>query len=168
MGIESAPSGVTLHFLDKTGRPDGRPDVKGNCLLLSSRRIDNPLDPDPLWGSSDWLTDIIVADTPAKLSAIRPVGQGTDAFTSSASRRVFVQWDSKSPDGKQQIGEQQNCLTIARLLDGQCSKKGYGLTDHILILPSNTDMMPGHDCWKDWKDMILKLQAMLESRQLER
>jgi hypothetical protein len=156
MGIESAISGVTLRFLDKNGNPDGRPDVHGVCTLLSSTRPDHPGDPDPIYGSGDWLTDIKVADTREKLSAMPHVGSGTDAFTSAASKRVFVQWDVQSG-----AGEQQNCLTIAHVVDGQVSAQtGYCVTDSILILPSDTDMKRGHPCWNDWETVKDKLEAM--------
>jgi hypothetical protein len=157
MGIESADT-VTLHFLDKDGNPDGRPDVSGICVLIASPRSDHRGNPDPIYGSDDWLTDIRVADTWDKLSAMRTVGSGTDAFTSAASKSVFVQWDTDSA-----VGEQQECLTIAHLVEGAAAANGYCVTDSISVLPRDTDMKFGHKCWDEWKKVKDKLQARVAS-----
>jgi hypothetical protein len=127
--------------------------VKGEyAFLFSTPRLDNPGSKDPIWGSQDWLTDIIVVDNPAKLALMTPTQTGT-AYTSCSSRRVLVRWDV----GKDIIGREEACLTIAT---GHNNKSGghkpgprdYLYADKVLVLPKDTVMDNNHRRWKEWQE----------------
>src|SRR5437588_11806909 len=112
MGV-SAGSNITLKILDKDGNEIKA--IPGGTFsqLYSRRRPVNPGTIDHVLGSLDWLTDVMIADTQAKLAAMTPCKIST-ALTSTSSRLVCVQWDIGSEKGRQ-----DDSLTMSTSSDPQ-------------------------------------------------
>lgn len=133
MGTIASSSGVTLRILDKNGVEQKT--VFGKFAhLYSKQRPLNPGSPDPLLGSQDWLTDVLIADTEAKLKAMKPT-QNLAAATSQGSRLVLVRWNIETDQG-----QMDNCITLC---DGTM-QGNHLLTDQIRVLPKNTVMDQHH------------------------
>lgn len=151
MGVQGSKTGVTLEFKDVTGTKDIRPSVKGTISNFFARQ--RPVAPgstDPLFGSADWLTDIILVDQPAKLADLKATQTG-DAFTSASSKKVLVQWDVGDDKGRM-----YNCLTVAT--GQQDPVTGRLMATNIIVLPPQTEMKPGHILFGLWKQQVDKLQ----------
>jgi hypothetical protein len=112
MGVRASETGVTLKFFKQDGTPDPKqPDVRGQfAFFFSVPRPEAPGDPDPIHGSPEWLTDIIVVDNPSKLmTKITPTQTGI-LLTSAASKRVVVQWNIDDGPIQTRVG----CFTISK------------------------------------------------------
>jgi len=155
MGVGRAQK-VTLEFLDKDGNidPNQGPVTGAYCVFYAAPRPDRPDDPDPVLGSQDWLTDVLLADTQAKLTAMKPTQIG-DAYTSASSRQVQVQYDVGNKSGRV-----RDRLTLATSSTGDTDDRGFLLVDRVRVMPGNTNMRPGHPLWEEWKKMKIKLEAM--------
>jgi hypothetical protein len=75
--------------------------------FFSRPRVGDPSSTDPVHGSADWLTHVIVTDDPRKLAELAQEETG-DAETSFSSRRVTVSWWVGSFRGTR-----SDCLTVA-------------------------------------------------------
>lgn len=151
MAVQPCDNGVQLHFLDKNGIRHTRAQVFGKYARFYSKpRPEAPGDTNPIHGSQDWLTDIIVVDDLQKLEYLKPTQIGAQD-TSCCSKGVLVQW---------WVGEDKSHQNHALSL-------GYGHFDgkyyrvHSLdIMPADTEMNPQHNLWKMWQGSTDKLQIL--------
>lgn len=144
MGVRASEKGVTLKFLDVTGKTEMRDPVTGEfAFFFGTKRPEAPGDPDPIHGSQDWLTDLIVVDNPAKLIDLRPSQPGI-SFTSASSKRVTVQWSVGRAEDSMDF-----CYTISTGHQASSSDPLYA--DTVLVLPAQTQMVPGHYLFETWK-----------------
>src|SRR5216684_1715897 len=150
MGCEASPNGVTLQFFDASGGDLSRSVSGKYAKLYSKHRPVQHGHTNQLLGSQDWLTDILVADSDAKLKAMTPTCNCIDQ-TSACSMDVSLQWDVGNN------GEaHEDCLSIAF----GTPKGGAVVVDKIYILPAGTVMANGHKLWHDWvrqADLLLNL-----------
>ncbi len=143
MGLGSAPGGITLRFLNRDGS-ERRPPLTGAHVKLFStprtKRLDG-LQPNlsgSELGSKDWLTDVIVADTPEKLAAMKPLLHDT-ALSSLTSRRVFVQYNITDPQtGKPDEGSEMEAVTVAPPDKLIHEGSGRSLTTELHVFPKGT------------------------------
>jgi hypothetical protein len=145
MGCEPDPDGINLEFYDATGAAKTREDVFGGHAVLYSRN--RPVDygsNDPKLGSQDWITDILVADSPDRLKTMQPTDDGGDQ-TSICSRNVLVQWHVGEEQGKA-----PGVLTIA---DGSPGKSKF-VVSGVRVLDKDTQMDERHAMWDDWVGKI--------------
>ena len=141
MGLQPHPNGVTLKFVEKDGITPRKPfSVKGFAKFFSTPRAQlrgqpDPANPGPELGSKDWLTDVLVADTQARLDQLRPISN-LQALTSTASLQVRVQWETNASSGNEPAS-----VTIAPLgnLTMQLGDP-HAITDELLVLPADTDI----------------------------
>lgn len=110
MGVRGSETGVTLKFFNQDGSPSAQPDVTGEfAFFFSVPRPEAPGDTDPIHGSPEWLSDLIVVNNPSKLMTdIKPTKTGI-LLTSAASKQVVVQWSLE--DGVPH--RLDDCFTIA-------------------------------------------------------
>ena len=144
MGVRPSEAGVKLTFFkaDGTVDPNICP-VKGEfAYFFSVPRPEAPGDKDPIHGSQDWLTDIIVVDNPIKLVHIAPT-QTNIQLTSAASKQVLVRWDVAG-----RVGTIVNCFTISAGHLGS----GRFFAETVQVLDSHTVMDNKHPLWKPWVD----------------
>ncbi|HEY1938496.1 MAG TPA: hypothetical protein VGJ33_11230 [Candidatus Angelobacter sp.] len=95
----------------------------------------DPPNPGPELGSKDWLTDVLVADTPTRLAQMQPTND-LQAMTSTASLQVHVQWETDASSG-----EEPGCVTLAPL--GNLTMRAgddHAITDELLVLPTDADI----------------------------
>jgi hypothetical protein len=145
MGVRASETGVTLKFFTADGTMDTtKPPVTGEyAYFFSIPRPENPSSTDPLDGSQDWLTDIIVLDNPAKLKYMTPTQTGIQ-LTSAASKRVLVRWDVGA-----QSGTQGPCITIS---SGHWAS-GHLFAELVKVLPDDVktnNMNDKNHLWPDW------------------
>jgi len=133
-------SNVTLKFSDENGNEIRRISGGRFAQFFSSRRPIKPRSADPVLGSEDWLTDILVADTQEKLEAMTPT-QSMFALTSASSRMVTVQWHIGD-----QRGRQERCLTMCSSLDPSTPT----VADEVTVLPETTNMDVNHPGFAQW------------------
>ncbi|MBZ5533984.1 MAG: hypothetical protein LAO20_21345 [Acidobacteriia bacterium] len=146
MGVRASQAGVTLQFLKADGTPDtSKPRVTGEfAYFFSLPRPEAPNDTDPIHGSPDWLTDIIVVDNPAKLAQM-PLTQTGILLTSAASKMVTVRWDANGRSGSVSY-----CLTLCEGIDGQYQGEERYYAYAVKILPYGTDIRNLPGLWPDW------------------
>src|SRR5687767_4879495 len=98
MGLVADPGGISVQLYDDQNRPVGNP-VFGKFTHLCSVNRTERTNIEPLSiaeakfpGSKDWLTEVVVADTPQRLEALAPAALRAPscAFSSCASHRVSV------------------------------------------------------------------------------
>lgn len=156
MGIIGKSTGVTLRFVDAAGETEIQSPVTGQfSRFFAKERPESPGSTNVLFGSPDWLTDIILADSSAKLEELPP-SQTEQAFTSASSKRVNVQY-SVGNDQTKMI----NCLTIVNLdTSTQASATDPVAAQEIFVLPSDTDMKPGHPFFARWEAGANKSHAI--------
>ncbi|HLJ28927.1 MAG TPA: hypothetical protein VKY85_19610 [Candidatus Angelobacter sp.] len=142
MGVKASQDGVDVVFLDATGTQLERLFYGEHVFFFSAPRPIDKSQSDPLFGSKDWLTDIVILDNPSKLGDLPP-SQSQIAATSAASPRVRVQWDV----GGGEQGTQDLSLTICY---GDNSG-GHFFVDEIAVLPPGTEMTRGHNLYQDWE-----------------
>lgn len=160
MGVRACEKGVTLRFLDKDGSSETRNPVTGEfAYFFSKRRLESPNSSDPIYGSQDWLTDVIVVDNPIKLTTMQPSQTNID-YTSCSSKRVLVQWSVGA-----ETGHSDQCFTIST--GHQETPSGYLYADTVLVLPPETQMNSSHSLWSLWKDMAIKFFGPNVSRLFE-
>jgi hypothetical protein len=151
MGVRACEEGVTLRFLDETGKNEVRNPVRGEfAYFFSKTRPESPNDPDPVYGSASWLTDVIVVDNPLKLTTMKPSPQSNIDFTSASSKRVLVRW-SVEPETDSAAG----CFTIST--GHQKTDTGYLYADTVYVMPASTKMDDKHFLWSLWRKMCTKL-----------
>lgn len=151
MGTQPNPQGVTLKFLDKDGKE--LRSVSGKFAKFFSRP--RPLNPgvfDAVLGSADWLTDVLVADTAAKLANMQPT-QDQAAATSQSSRQVLVRWDVGND-----TGGLQDCLTLC---SGAMIAPKVLSANEVRVLPPETVMDSNHPLFKDWEDGAVFLRPAM-------
>ena len=142
MGLLPHPNGVTLKFVEKDGvTPRGPGSVFAKHVkFFSTPRVQlrgqpDPPSPGPGLGSKDWLTDVLVADTSAKLAAMK-AHHTLDAMTSTSSLQVHVLWDTHDSSG-----EEQESVTLAPLQNlTQHPGDDRAFTDTLLVLPGDADI----------------------------
>jgi hypothetical protein len=117
MGLVADPSGISVQLYDDQNQPLGNP-VFGKFTHLCSvdRRVRTNIEPlttaeTKFPGSKDWLTEVVVADTPERLEALAPAALQAQvcAFSSCASHRVSVLLHVGNDDPKRIDG----CTVIA-------------------------------------------------------
>lgn len=140
MGLQPAPTGVTLRFVENDLITERKPPVTGFARFFSTPRKQrrgqpDPPNPGPELGSSDWLTDVLVADTQAKLAKLKP-DFTTQALTSTTSLQVRVQWDTDANSGVEPAS-----VTIAPpgKLVMQTGDTHF-TTAELLVLPADADL----------------------------
>ncbi len=150
MGVEPSTTGIKLEFCDKDGNTvDSH--AGPAAQLFSQPRPENPSagTDDAEYGSTDWLTDVLVAETPENLLNFRPSALAHSA-TSGSSKGVQVHWhkteNAPLPETAT-VRTLKNQLTIAY---GTPIPGGRLSVDKIKVLPPETDMKPGHPLWDDW------------------
>lgn len=164
MGVYADPSGVELKFYDKEGKTEVRPSVKSKGLLHSLHRADRRQKPDPAeldysLGSTDWLTDVMVADTEEELKAMPEISNGA-CLTSVCSRMVRVQWKKKLPNGKVDSGKLENCVTLAVVTPGSEDSGRRMPTKEIYVFPEGTQFGPNHPFSHQWHSTIDYLESI--------
>ncbi|HLJ28928.1 MAG TPA: hypothetical protein VKY85_19615 [Candidatus Angelobacter sp.] len=139
MGTLASENGVTLRILDKNGAEQRQ--IFGKfARFFSRKRPLNPGSPDPLLGSQDWLTDVLVADSKQKLDAMKPT-QNELAATSQGSRLVLVHWSVANEDN-----QMDNCITLCK-----GTMQGNRLvTDEVQVLPKDTVMDQKHPLFREF------------------
>jgi len=157
MGVRASQTGVTLKFFTADGQPHPeRPEVKGEfAYFFSLPRPEAPNDPDPIHGSPEWLTDVIVVDDPSKLDELPPT-QTSVLLTSGASKLVTVQWDAggkKSPPGGL-----RGCMTICLGKDGVYGTEKRYYADTVWVLPYGTPVDKNKVLWEAWLKAWPKLE----------
>jgi hypothetical protein len=161
VGVRASETGVTLKFFTIDGKPDSsNPDVNGEfAYFFSIARPEEPNDPDPIHGSPEWLTDVIVVDHPSKLAQLPPT-QTSLLLTSGASKLVTVQWDANGKKSKP--GGLRFCMTICVGHDGYYGTEKRYYADTVLVLPFNTPIQapdPDHKkLWDAWVNAWPKLE----------
>jgi hypothetical protein len=158
MGCDSGDNGITLKFLDKNGHLDtSKPVIFGKAVALySATRTDHPGDLDPVYGSQDWLTEVLVADDPVSLAGL-PRGAVTVAYTSTSSKGVLLRWDTTDWEGSRLSGVEHDQVTIA--MGYPSGEAGRFKVEELLVLPSGTLMDPNHPLWDAWKFASHTLQT---------
>jgi hypothetical protein len=158
MGVQAADT-VTLIFLNTDGKTERRPRFTGQAIFYSARRPVEPNTQDPVFGSLDWLTDVMVGDTQESLGSLEP-SQTLEAYTSSSSRGVLVQWAM----GAEEHSE-KNCITVAIDSGGApfpTSTQEPYIVDTVYVMPWETKMVPdGNDMWNLWKQQAIALNTVL-------
>jgi len=162
MGVYADPSGVELRFFDADGEKEIREPVQGKGQLHSLPRTVRRGKPDPVGqdyalGSTDWLTDVMVADSDQELQSMTPTTTGA-SLTSTCSQLVCVQWKVKLPSGQIDAGRKQDCVTLAIIKPGAQHVDGRVATKEIYVFPKGTTIGPGHKMWDKWHqtvDMLL-------------
>ncbi|HWG49251.1 MAG TPA: hypothetical protein VN669_06135 [Candidatus Acidoferrales bacterium] len=163
MGVRASETGVTLKFFNVDGTPDQtRQDVKGEfAYFFSTKRPEAPGNTDPIHGSPEWLTDVIVVDHPSKLAQLPPT-QTSILLTSGASKLVTVQWDVGGGK-KSEPGGLRYCMTICVGHDGYYGSEQRYYAETVLVLPYDTPIQaPDADHKKLW-DAWVKAWPKLES-----
>ena len=150
MGVEPSPAGIKLEFCDKNGNVV-ETHTGAAAQLFSKPRPDNPPagTDDSEYGSTDWLTDVLVAETPENLLNFRPSALAHSA-TSGSSKGVQVHWhktESTPLPETATVRTLKNQLTIAY---GDPIPGGRLSVDRIKVLPQETDMKPSHPLWAEW------------------
>jgi hypothetical protein len=164
MGVYADPSGVELKFFDKDGRNEIRPSIRGTGQLHSVPRKDRREKPDPVdldysLGSTDWLTDVMVADTCDELKEMPACSKGA-AATSTCSRMVRVQWREKLPNGQTETKRLDNCVTLA-VVTPDTQNSGQRLpTKEIYIFPEGTQFGPDNPFRQQWTGTIDYLESI--------
>jgi hypothetical protein len=164
MGVYADPSGVELKFYDKEGKTEVRPSVKSKGLLHSLHRADRRGEPEPVdldysLGSTDWLTDVMVAETEDELNAMPKSSNGA-CLTSVCSRMVRVQWKKKLPNGQIDSGRLDNCVTLAMVTPGTEDSGQRMPTKEIYVFPEGTQFGPEHPFWPQWHGTIAYLESI--------
>jgi hypothetical protein len=164
MGVYADPSGVELKFFDKDGRNEIRPSVRGTGQLHSLARKERLNKPDPValdysLGSTDWLTDVMVADTEKELQDMPACSKGS-AATSTCSRMVRVQWKEKLPNGQTETKRLDNCVTLAVVTPGTEDSGQRLPTKEIYIFPNGTEFGPDHPFSRQWNGTIDYLESI--------
>jgi hypothetical protein len=154
MGVQASPNGVFLKFVDVNGNPDpSRPAVFGKlAALFGKTRPDHPGDPDPVFGSPEWLTDLLVANDTDDLADLPHRGT-LAAYTSGSSKSVSVQWDATDVDGQDAEGSLDSRMTIAvgyPLPPTAGHTQPAFMVEGFLVLPPETSMNPTHKLWQGW------------------
>jgi hypothetical protein len=157
MGVRASETGVTLKFFTADGQPHPeRPEVKGEfAYFFSLSRPEAPNNPDPIYGSPEWLTDVIVVDDPSKLEELPPT-QTSVLLTSGASKLVTVQWDAggkKSPPGGL-----RGCMTICIGHDGVYGTEKRFYATEVWVLPYGTLVKNYKNLWDEWLKAWPKLE----------
>lgn len=159
MGIQAADK-VTLIFLDTDGRTERHPRFTGQAIFYSARRPVEPNSENPVFGSFDWLTDVMVADTQESLGSLQPT-QTLDAYTSSSSRGVLVQWSNSA-----ERHSEKNCITIAIDSGGApfpTSTEERYVVDTVYVMPWDTRLEDDQNpMWGLWKEQAIALNLVLE------
>ncbi|HWG49252.1 MAG TPA: hypothetical protein VN669_06140 [Candidatus Acidoferrales bacterium] len=162
MGVCADPAGVKLNFYDKDGKNQLRQPVYGKGLLHSLPRAgrlpaNDPITQNQSQGSTDWLTDVMVADNDDELSKMVASSTGA-AMTSTCSYKVRVQW--KNSLAKTEIEE--NCVTLAVVAQDEDDDGERLPTKEIYVFPEGTNIQPGHPFWDQWNKTIQFLQGRQE------
>jgi hypothetical protein len=159
MGVRASEIGVTLKFFTADGQPDPRkPDVTGEfAYFFSLERPEAPNDKDPIYGSPEWLTDVIVVDDPSKLAQLPPT-QTSTLLTSGASKLVTVQWDAGGK--KSNPGGLRGCMTVCVGHDGHYGTEKRYYADTVLVLPYGTPIQNYKDLWDAWLNAWPKLENL--------
>jgi hypothetical protein len=158
MGVRASETGVTLKFFTIDGQPDPKkPDVKGEfAYFFSMERPEAPNDPNPIYGSPEWLTDVIVVDDPSKLAELPPT-QTSILLTSGASKLVTVQWDAEGK--KSNPGGLRGCMTICVGHDGSYGTEKRYYAETVLVLPYGTPIQNYNNLWNAWLNAWPKLEV---------
>jgi hypothetical protein len=156
MGVRASETGVTLKFFREDGLPDTQSDVEGEfAFFFSVPRREAPGDPNPIHGSQDWLTDIIVVDNPSKLAKITPTQTGIQ-LTSAASKQVVVQWNLADGVLHQLIG----CFTIAKGHPQNPPPGSHLFAETIAVIhpsPSDITAISNSSLIQDWNNAAQQL-----------
>jgi hypothetical protein len=165
MGVCADPSGVELKFYDKEGKNLIR-SVHGKGLLHSLPRAERLAANDPIaqnqsLGSTDWLTDVMVADNDDELNKMVASSTGA-AMTSTCSYKVRVQWKNTLAPDKIDADRQENCVTLAVVPQNGEDDGERLLTKEIYIFPGGTKIEYGHPFWDQWNKTIHFLQDRQE------
>lgn len=166
MGVYADPSGIEIKFYDKEGKNEIRSSVKGQGLLHSLPRTERRGAPDPTTldyslGSTDWLTDVMVADTDKDLKEMTSASTGA-AMTSTCSQMVYVQWKKQLSATQTDSGKIENCVTLAVVNPGEEDSGRRFPTKEIYVFPEGTKIVPGHPFWDKWHHTIDYLQSIHE------
>ena len=155
MALGTSRHGLTLQFFDADGDPViGQQVVYGSYVaLFSNQRPDHYGDCDPQYGSQDWLTDVLIADSALKLDSLVP-SQIHVLDSSTASKQVQIQWNS----GLYVSNIPQKYLTLAW---GNFNSQNRYIAEVIWALPGDTVMDPNHKLWKAWKHAANNLEVQL-------
>jgi hypothetical protein len=158
MGVYADPTGVEIKFYDKEGKNEIRSSVKGKGLLHSLPRTDrrqkkDPENPGYSLGSTDWLTDVMIADTEDDLKQMTPCSVGA-SLTSTCSHMVRVQWKKTLQSGEVDSGKRENCVTLAIVNPGEEGIDARLPTKEICVFPEGTKIEPGHPFWTKWHKTI--------------
>jgi len=165
MAVCADPVGVTLKFYDKDKKTllrtvHGKGKVQSQ-LRAERRNAPDPDNPDYSLGSTDWLTDIMVAETDEELEKMNPsVFVADPGMTSTCSRMVCVQYEERLPDGRLEMRWENNCVTLAIVDPGTQDANGRLLTKEIHIFPEGTNFDPGDPdtlIWNGTIDYLLEL-----------
>ncbi|HEY1938497.1 MAG TPA: hypothetical protein VGJ33_11235 [Candidatus Angelobacter sp.] len=148
-----------MKFFTSDGKPDSsRPDVRGEfAYFFSIERPEAPNDPDPIHGSPEWLTDVVVVDHPSKLAQLPPT-QTNILLTSGASKLVTLQWDANGKTSPP--GGLRYCMTICVGHDGSYGTEMRYYADKVLVLPYDTPIQNYTDLWKAWVNAWPKLENL--------
>jgi hypothetical protein len=157
MGVRASETGVTLKFFKQDGAPDtNQSDVTGEfAFFFSVPRPEAPGDTNPIHGSPDWLTDIIVVDNPIKLVNITPT-QTDIQLTSAASKRVVVQWSIGNGPTQSRVG----CFTIVKGHPPKPSPGSRKFAETIAVIhpsPSDITAISNSSLIQDWNDAAQQL-----------
>jgi hypothetical protein len=158
MGVYADPTGLEIRFYDKEGKNEIRSAIKGKAQLYSLSRTKRRGEPDPAvldysLGSTDWLTDVMVADTDEELKQMESASTGA-ALTSTCSQKVCVQWKKKFASGQIDADKIENCVTLAVVNPGEEDSGQRFPTKQIYVFPEGTNIRPGHPFWDKWHGTI--------------
>lgn len=166
MGVYADPTGLEIRFYDKEGKNEIRSAIKGKGQLYSLPRTERRGEPDPAdldysLGSTDWLTDVMVADTDEELGQMEPDCKGA-ALTSTCSQKVSVQWKKKLASGQIDTNKIENCVTLAVVNPGDEDSGQRFPTKQIFVFPEGTKIQPGHPFWNKWHGTINYIASLIK------
>lgn len=159
MGVKVSPRGVFLKFLDAQGNLDStKPVFFGTAAAFYGKtRPIHPNSKDPKYGSPDWLTDVLVADSEANLSTL-PHSIDEEPYTSGSSKNVTVRWASTDASGQVQTNVLEGAQTIAvgyPMPNGATTGTTTPyMVEGFLVLPAGATLENDHATWPAWKNGV--------------